>query len=132
MTGKSHAPPATRTCQKGTAPDDEIVCQARPRSPETGLLSRPVDILSQMANVWLDTENPAISTTSWPRVPAAWPLPNLMWKESLFVVKLDDLDGSNAAVPLQPIMQLMSATKRSLVILIHSTIHSLTCSIDLR
>lgn len=71
ITGESQAPLLARVCQKGVAPEDARVFQARPISPETGLLRSPLDTSSQTAKIWLGTENPAIWTVSCPNEPAA-------------------------------------------------------------
>lgn len=49
MIGSSQAPLATRVCHSGAAPDDAMVCHARPRRPDTGLVRSPEETVSQTA-----------------------------------------------------------------------------------
>ena len=114
ITGSAHAPPLTNVSQNGTAPDAAIICQARPNSPDTGLVSRPDITWFTTANTWLQTENPAICTMSWMMYPAASPLPYWIsngWERFLSVV---DEAAWRRAILVQPDVQLVLATQRSL------------------
>jgi hypothetical protein len=114
MRGESHAPLLARVCQKGIAPDDAIVFQPRPKSPETGLLSNPFDTWLQTAKIWLGTENPAIWIVSCPNVPAAAPEPYWILKGLVPFWKVDDCTELNVGTEAQPVIQDESATQRSL------------------
>jgi hypothetical protein len=114
ITGESQAPLVARVCQKGVAPEDERVFQARPISPDTGLLRSPLDTQSQTAKIWLGTENPAIWTVSFPRVPEAWPVPYCILNAWLEFWKVNDCVKLNVGTEPQPISQFEWASQRSL------------------
>ena len=115
ITGSVHVPLLlANVCQNGVAPDAAIVCQARPSSPDTGLVSSPDEIWSTAANTWLLTENPAICTMSCTRYPAACPLPYWIWNGCERFLSVDDDAASRRAILEQPDVQLVSATQRSL------------------
>lgn len=124
MSGESHAPPETRASQSGVAPDDAIAWKPRPRSPDTGLASRPDEMVSQIANIWFVTENPAICTVSCPSTPAAWPLPYVTLKGVDILLKVEDWVWSKVGTPLQPVIHSESATHRSLFYWVNGDVRS--------
>ena len=114
ITGSVHAPLLANVCQNGVASDKASVCQARPNSPDTGLVNRPDEIWSAAANTWLLTENPAMWTTSCMRYPAAYPLPYWIWIGWERFFSVNDNVALRRAILEQPDVQVVSATERSL------------------
>ena len=67
-----------------------------------------------LPKTWLGTENPASWTTSLPKVPSASPLPYLIEKGVLRLVKELDCEGLKVAIPLQSLVHVESVIQRSL------------------
>ena len=118
MTGSSHVPDEARVCQNGSAPEEAMDCHARPIKPEIGDSRRPVEMTSQTAGgndlrdapleytrdlpkTWLETENPASWTTSLPKEPRVLPLPYVIEKEVVKLVKELDCEGLKVVIPIQ-------------------------------